>query len=165
MPGEQLQSTMDILPRLLDESQATHRGPEDGDEVVIVRFHIALFRPAIMTGCEGMNDARVMPGVPKRTPDDLVIGTGHLDPDNDVFDGVFFDRVSARQDGEPNVTATMLHSGRRDQYPTMEVREHPLRTILRTVNTDNPERLRPRHLHALLNHPRWLAQDGLRKRF
>ena len=112
-----------------------------------------------------MHDACVVPGCAKCTPDNLVIRAGHFDCDNRVFDAMLFNGLLQREQRQLNLTASMLNAGWRDEDSSVKICEHPFRSILRTVHTDDTEMLRSRLLHTLLNLPRRLPHHGCRKRF
>ena len=165
MPHKHLQTSINIVPRLIQQSEAIHRSAKDGDEIIVIGLDVAVLGGSIMTRRERMHDACVVPGCAKCTPDNLVIRAGHFDCDNRVFDAMLFNGLLQREQRQLNLTASMLNAGWRDEDSSVKICEHPLRSILRTVHTDDTEMLRSRLLHTLLNLPRRLPHHGCRKRF
>ena len=164
MTHEELQGLVAWSPGLSEQPKAIDGRAEDGDEVMVIGFDIAMFGLTIMTGGKGVYDAGFEPGLTEGSPDDLMIGSGHLDADDAVLEGVLCDGLAQGVDGHLEFVASVLDGGGWDEDAAVEVGQHPFGSILRTIDADNAEPFGARLLDAGLNDARGLAEDGLRER-
>ena len=163
MTDEKLQGPVARGPGMFEQAEAVDGRAEDGDQIVIIGLEITVFGRPIMAGSKGVYKSGVEAGVFKGSLDNLVVGAGHLDTRNGVLDAGGFESFADQADGQLEFGSTMLDRGGRHENLAIEVTQHPLGSILGTIDADNAEVLRPDLLHAGLNDARRLSQDGLRK--
>lgn len=161
MPGEELQGQVAWCPGLAEQSEAIDGSAEDGDEIMVIGFDIAMFGLAIVAGGKGVYKPGVEACIAEGSPDDLVIGCGHLDTDDGVLESVLFDRFAKCVDGHAEVVASMFDGSGRDEDAAIEIGQHPLGAVFGTIDADDSEVFGAGLLDAGLNDPGRLTEDGL----
>ena len=141
MPRQELKLDINWIGFVLQHSEPVGSGTVHGEEVGVVGFIAGIGGLAILFGGVGMKDADLDPGLGEGDLDRTVVASGPLDDPDHVLDRVPLGGVTHQLQHRLETRLVVLDSGRLQEHPAVEVRQHDLGANLCAIDTKDREML------------------------
>jgi hypothetical protein len=160
MAREQLELQVTVAPSRLQESEAVDGCAEDALQIIVIGLGVGVSRLPIMPGCKGMHQSCFTSCAPKGALHGAMVGPGHLDGDDVVFQAVTFACLTDLRRCQCEGCSLVLDDRGLDEHAPVEIAEHPFGTGFCAIDGDDAEVLWTDGLHTRLDNARRFAEDG-----